>query len=66
MRFKQAIIYFIGVFVLTFVVSAIVTLLFALTLHGASTIDWDLSFRNAILFGIMFSWMEIRRSKEKQ
>jgi hypothetical protein len=53
------------VFALSLIVTAIVTLLGNLIVHGASTIDWETSFRFAIVFGIIFSWIETRRSKEK-
>jgi hypothetical protein len=53
------------VFAVSLIVSVIVTLLWNLIVHGASTIDWEASFRFAILFGIIFSWIETRRGKEK-
>ena len=54
---------FVTVFAVTLIVAAIVTLLGNLVVHGASTIDWETSFRFAIVFGIIFSWIETRRSK---
>ena len=56
---------FVNVFALTLIVSVIVTLFSNLIVHGASTIDWETSIRFAILFGIVFTWIETRRSKEK-
>jgi hypothetical protein len=64
MKIMQAIAYFVGVSVLTFLVSVIVTLLMNVALHGVCTVDWDTSVRSALLFGIMFSWMELRRRKK--
>jgi hypothetical protein len=53
------------IFVLTLVVSAITTYLYSLIAHGAGVIDWETSFRFAIIFGIMLTWMRGRESKEK-
>jgi len=65
MNIKKILVDFVTVFAVTLIVNAIVTLLWNLIVHGASTIDWETSFRFAILFGIIFSWIETRRSKEK-
>ena len=50
------------VFSVSFIVSVIVSLLWSLIVHGSPTIDWETSFRFAILFGIIFPWMQNRRS----
>jgi hypothetical protein len=55
----------VTVFAATLIVSVIVTLLWNLIVHGASSIDWETSFRFAILFGIILPWIEIRRTKGK-
>jgi hypothetical protein len=55
----------VTVFAVSLIVSVIVTLLWNLIVHGAVTVDWETSFRFAILFGIILSWLETRRSKEK-
>ena len=52
------------VFSITLVASIVVTLLWNLVVHRAGTIDWETSFRFAILFGIIVPWMEARRRKE--
>jgi hypothetical protein len=65
MNIKKLLVDFVTVFAVTLIVSAIVTLIWNLIVHGASTIDWETSFRFAILFGIIFPWMESRRSKQK-
>ena len=65
MNTKKLLVNFLAVFAVTLIVSAIVTLLWNLVLHGARTIDWETSIRFAILFGIILPWMETRRSKEK-
>ncbi len=38
--------------VLVFVVTAAVSLLYSLAVHGSGQVDWELSFRLAIIFGI--------------
>ncbi len=44
---------FIITFVVTFIVTLLVTLLWSLIAHGAPEIDWETSFRFAIIFGIV-------------
>ena len=63
MNIKKLLVDFITVFAVSLTVSAIVTLLWNFIVHGASTVDWEASFGFATLFGIMFSWIETRRSK---
>jgi hypothetical protein len=65
MNIRKLLVDFVTVFAVTLIVSVIVDLLWNLIVHGASTIDWEAPFRFAILFGIIFSWIETRRSKEK-
>lgn len=62
MNIKRLLSDFVTVFAVSFTVTGIVTLLGNLIVHGASTIDWEASFRFAIVFGIVFSWIEARRS----
>jgi hypothetical protein len=65
MNIKKLLVDFVTVFAVSLIVSIIVTLLWNLIVHGAGTIDWETSFRFAILLGIILPWMETRRSKEK-
>jgi hypothetical protein len=65
MNIKRLLVDFVTVFAVTLIVSVIVTLLWNLIVHGAGTIDWETSLRFAILFGIIFTWIETRRSKKK-
>jgi hypothetical protein len=65
MNIKKLLVDFVTVFVVSLIVSVIVTLLWNLIAHGASTIDWETSFRFAILFSIILPWIETRRSKRK-
>ena len=63
MNIKRLLVDVVTVFAVTLIVSAIVTLLWNLIVHGASTIDWEASFRFAAVFGIIFSLIETRRRK---
>ena len=65
MNTKKLVIEFGTVFAVTLVVTAIVTFLWNLIGHGASTIDWETSFRFAIIFGIVLTWAKSREFKEK-
>jgi hypothetical protein len=62
MNIKRLLVDFVTVFAVSLIVSVIVTLLWNLIVHEASTIDWEASFRFAILFGIILSWIGTRRS----
>ncbi len=63
MNLKRLLIDFVTVFAVTLIVCAVVTWLWNLIVHGAGTVDWETSVRFAILFGIIFPWIEMRRSK---
>ncbi len=65
MNIKRLLVDVLTVFSVSLVVTSIVTLLWNLIVHKAGTIDWETSFRFAILFGIIMPWMEGRRRKEK-
>lgn len=64
MNIKKLLVDFVTVFAVSLIVSVIVTVLWNLIVHGAGTIDWEASFRVAILFGIVLPWMETRRRKQ--
>jgi hypothetical protein len=62
MNLKKYLVLSWTVFAVSLIVSAIVSLLWNLMFHRVSTIDWETSFRFAILFGIIMPWIETRRS----
>lgn len=62
MSIRKLFLDFVTVFVATLVASASVTLLWKLIVHGAGTIDWETSFRLAIILGLVLSWLEMQRS----
>jgi len=66
MDFKKLLINFITTFVLTFVVTVIVTFLYSLIVHRAGIVDWETSFRLAIILGIVLSMTMGRESKKKE
>ena len=65
MNIKRYLVDFVTVFAVPLIVCVVVTFLWNLIVHGAGAIDWETSFRFAILFGIILPWIETRRGKEK-
>jgi hypothetical protein len=65
MNIQKLAIEFITVFAVTLVTTAIVTFLWNIIGHGVGAIDWETSFRFAIIFGIILTWMKSRETKEK-
>lgn len=65
MNIKKLVVEFFTVFTVALVITAIVTFLWNIIGHGASIIDWETSFRFAIIFGIILTWAKLRESKGK-
>jgi hypothetical protein len=65
MNVKKLLVDFATVFAVSLIVSVVVSVLWNLIVHGTTTIDWETSFRFAILFGIILLWIETRRSRRK-
>ena len=65
MDIKKLVIEFLTVFAVALVTVALVTFLWNFIGHGESTIDWETSFRFAIMFGIILTWTKSRETKEK-
>ena len=64
MNFKKIVIRFIAVFAITLLVTIGVTLLWSLVFHGVAIIDWETSFRFAIILGIIFPIIDLgKRNK---
>jgi len=53
MRVKSFVAHFAITFGLTLVVSALVSRLWSLIRHGGGSADWDLSFRLAVVLGLV-------------
>jgi len=58
MDVKHKLTRFITIFIVSLLVSIVVTLLWSLVFHGTAIIDWETSFRNAILFGVIFTMID--------
>ena len=65
MKIKSFLVGFVTTFALIFVVAAIVTYLWNLILHGQSAVDWETSFRLAIILGIALPVARVMTSKGK-
>ena len=61
MDFKKIIIGFIPVFAVALLVCIGVTILWSLIFHGVAIIDWETSFRFAILLGIILTVIDSRK-----
>ena len=65
MNIKKLLISFVTIFAVTLVVAAIVTYLWNLIRHGQSAVDWETSFRLAIILGIVVPVIRAMRSRKK-
>lgn len=65
MNIKKLVVEFGTVFAVALSTTAIVTFLWNIIGHGASAIDWGTSFRFAIIFSIVLTWVKSRETKEK-
>ncbi len=65
MNIKKLIVEFGTVFAVTLITVALVTFLWNIIGQGASAVDWETSFRFAIIFGIILTWVKSREIKEK-
>ncbi len=63
MNIRKLAIEFALVFVVTLVIVTVVTFLWNLIGHGTKIIDWETSFRFAIIFGILLTWANNRKSR---
>ncbi len=62
MYIKKLVIEFATVFAVTLVTVTLVTVLWNFIGHGESVVDWETSFRFAIMFGIILTWRKSRES----
>jgi hypothetical protein len=65
MNIKRLVIEFGTVFAITLMTVALVTFLWNIIGHRVSMVDWEASFRFAIIFGIIFTWIKSRETKVK-
>ena len=66
MDFKKFAIEFIIVFAITLLVCIGVTFLWSLFFHRVGIVDWETSFRFAILFGIIFPIIDTRKRMKSE
>jgi len=64
MDFKKLLLGFIIIFSITLIVSIAVTYLWSLIFYDVATIDWETSFRFAIIFGIILPIIDERKKKD--
>ena len=62
MNIKELVVEFVTVFAVALVTTALVTFLWNLIGYGESTIDWETSFRFAIIFGIILTWVKSQKT----
>jgi hypothetical protein len=65
MNDKKLVVEFATVFAVALVITAIVTFPWNIIGHGAGAMDWETSFRFAIIFGIILTWVKSREIKKK-
>ena len=65
MNIKKQVVEFVTVFAVALVTVALVTFLWNIIGHAESAVDWETSFRFAIIFGIILTWIKSREAKEK-
>jgi len=65
MNMKKLVVEFGTMFAVALLTTALVTFLWNLIGHGASAVDWETSFRFAIIFGIILTWAKSRETKER-
>ncbi len=66
MNFKKIVTGFITVFAITLLVTVGVTFLWSLVFHGVASIDWETSFRFAILLGIILPVIDSRKGMKSE
>jgi hypothetical protein len=64
MNTRALVVAFASVFAIALVSVALVTFLWNLIGHGVSTVDWETSFRLAIILGIILTWTKSREIQE--
>ncbi|MGB8953021.1 MAG: hypothetical protein WCC06_10210 [Candidatus Aminicenantales bacterium] len=62
MKFGKVFVEFVVVFVLAFIVSVGVSLLWNIVAHGSYVVDWASSVRLGIILGILAPWIIARGS----
>jgi hypothetical protein len=66
MKLEKLDITFITIFVVSLVITALVTFLWNLIGQGTTTVDWETSFRFALILGIILIWIKSRDTLKKR
>lgn len=61
MNLKRIVIDFLTIFVVVLIVTAIVTFLYSLIIHGSGEVDWGTAFQFGIIFGIVLTWINKKK-----
>ncbi|HET6990719.1 MAG TPA: hypothetical protein VFJ43_05310, partial [Bacteroidia bacterium] len=64
MNFKKIISEFIIVFIISLLVTLVVSFLWNLVFHGIGRVDWETSFRFAIVLGIIIPIIDSRKKTQ--
>ena len=65
MKLRKLAIEFVTIFVVALVTSAFVTFLWNLIGHATIAVDWETSFRFALILGIILTWIKSREIMKK-
>jgi len=57
---------FLTVFTITWGITAMVTFLWSLIGHGEGAVDWETSFRFAVIFGVILTWVKSWETRENR
>jgi len=60
-KFRKGLITFITMFIISLIVSIVVTFLWSLGFHETAEIDWETSFRLALILGIIITISDLRK-----
>ena len=63
MNIKKLAVEFGTAFTVSLMSAIVVTFLWNLIGHGESVVDWETSFRFAVIFGIILTWTKLRERK---
>ncbi|MHB1357707.1 MAG: hypothetical protein ACYCZF_17185 [Anaerolineae bacterium] len=56
---------FVTIFIVSLVIAALVTFLWNLIGHGIAAVDWETSFRFAMILGTILTWIKSRDTLRK-
>ena len=62
---KKLSVRFLTVFTITLGITAMVTFLWSLIGYGEGAVDWETSFRFAVIFGVILTWVKSWETREK-